>query len=188
MNLKFNKIFSIFCHICILFALIFLNSCGLYKPTSTKDVPINDKAKREKNIQEGRGLILLSNKNRKGGGNFNFANSNELWRATLSILDFMPLSNVDYGGGIIITDWYTDENNTKESVKISVQFLSSEIRSDALSIKIFKKDCSNSESCKISEVKSNMSKEISFAILKEAAKIKTNSQIMNEEYKVLDPK
>ncbi len=33
-----------------------------------------------------------------------------LWRASLEILDFIPLTTVDYSGGIIITDWYNDKN------------------------------------------------------------------------------
>jgi len=111
-----------------------------------------------------------------------------MWRATINILDFMPFSNVDYGGGIIITDWYTDESNLNESLKISIQFLTSEIRSDALKVKIYKKDCSISENCKVDEIKSNMGNDIKLAILKEAAKIEKNSQVVNDEYKILDPK
>jgi len=178
-----------FINILIIFLLTTaLSACNIYKPTKIKDNPINDKAKRQKNIQEGRGLTLLSNKNRQGGGgNFNFANSNPLWRATISILDFMPLSNVDYGGGIIITDWYADNINSNESLKISVQFLASEIRADALNIKIYKKDCSISETCKVIAINSKMVNDIRLAILKEAAKIQTNSKVVNEEYKIIDP-
>ena len=172
----------------VLVLAIALSACNFIRPANIKDNPINDREKREKNIQEGRGLTLLSNKNRKGGGEFNFANSNPLWRATINVLDFMPLSNVDYGGGIIITDWYADNNGSNESLKISVQFLAPEIRADALNIKIFKKDCSILETCRINEVKSKMGNDIRLAILKEAAKIETNSKIVNEEYKILDPK
>lgn len=99
----------------------------------------------------------------------------------------MPLSNVDYGGGIIITDWYADNINSNESLKISVQFLASEIRADALNIKIYKKDCSISETCKVIAINSKMVNDIRLAILKEAAKIQTNSKVVNEEYKIIDP-
>ena len=180
-----NKFFKL---LIIIFSVVYLSACNMYRPTSVKDVPINEKDKRQKNIQEGRGLTLLSNKNRNTGGNFNFANSNPMWRATINILDFMPFSNVDYGGGIIITDWYTDESNLNESLKISIQFLTSEIRSDALKVKIYKKDCSISENCKVDEIKSNMGNDIKLAILKEAAKIEKNSQVVNDEYKIIDPK
>ena len=80
---------------------------------------------------------------KKGGGNFEFASSNELWRASLDVIDFMPLSSVNYSGGIIITDWYSENNSPNESIKISIRFLTNEIRSDALDIKIFNKKCEN---------------------------------------------
>ena len=43
----------------------------------------------------------------------------------------MPLSSVNYSGGIIITDWYSDGNSLDESVKISIRFLTNEVRADA---------------------------------------------------------
>ena len=73
----------------------------------------------------------------KKGGVFDFASSNELWRASLDVIDFMPLASVNYSGGIIITDWYSENQNPNESIKISIRFLTNEIRSDALDIKIF---------------------------------------------------
>ena len=85
---------------------------------------------------------------------FDFASSNELWRASLDTIDFMPLATVNYSGGIIITDWYSDEKNTNESIKISIRFLTNEIRSDALDIKIFNKKCVKQfNNCKITETK-----------------------------------
>ena len=63
----------------------------------------------------------------------------------------MPLSSVNYSGGIIITDWYTDEENIDESVKISIRFLTNEIRSDALDIKVFYKKCNQIMNCKINQ-------------------------------------
>ena len=82
------------------------------------------------------------------GGAFQFANSNGLWRASLDVIDFMPLSSVNYSGGIIINDWYTDNKNPNESIKISIRFLTNEVRSDALDIKIFNRKCDNSFNCK----------------------------------------
>ena len=75
------------------------------------------------------------------GGTFEFASSNELWRASLDTIDFMPLASVNYSGGIIITDWYSTDQNSNESIKISIRFLTNEIRSDALDIKVFNKKC-----------------------------------------------
>jgi hypothetical protein len=155
-------------------SLILLNSCGplAYKKADVKDYPINDKDKREKNMSEGRKITFGSGKQRSG--TFDFASSNELWRATINVLEFVPLVNADYGGGIIITDWYSENENDNESIKISIQFLSNEIRSDALNVKIYNKKCSNIENCKITKVSSELNSEIKLAILKKAAFLKKN--------------
>ena len=122
-------------------------------------------------MEEGKGITVFGGDKNKGGGDFIFASSNPMWRATLDILDFTPLSNVDYGGGIIITDWYSDETNLDESLKVSVQFLANEIRADGIDIKIFKKECNQSQACKVTPVNNNLNQEIKLAILKRAAKI-----------------
>ena len=100
--------------------------------------------------------------------NYEFASSNELWRASLDTLDFMPLVSVNYSGGIIVTDWYSNDHNHKESIKISVRFLTNEIRSDAIEVKIFKKICLNISNCKISETSEELKTEIKRKILKTA--------------------
>ena len=107
------------------------------------------------------------------GGTFQFASSNPLWRASLDILDFIPLINASYSGGIIITDWYSDTNSSKknEAVKISIKFLSNEIRPDAISIKIYKKNCQAFESCKIINSESDLNNELKVAILKKASQL-----------------
>ena len=117
------------------FIAIFLNACGGFKRSDVKDNPINDADKRKKNIEEGRGITLGKAFNRNTGS-FNFATSNEMWRASLEILDFVPLATVDYSGGVIITDWYSDDLNSDETIKIIVNFLSNEIRADGLKIKL----------------------------------------------------
>ena len=109
-------------------------------------------------------------KNRKGGsGDFDFASSNELWRASLDTIDFMPLASANYSGGIIITDWYTAGQNTNESIKISIRFLTNEVRSDALDIKIFYKNCGQNDNCQISEKKGSLVAELNKKILSRAA-------------------
>ena len=82
----------------------------------------------------------------KSGGTFEFASSNVLWRATLKTLDFLPLANADYSGGIIIYDWYSDKTE-KELIKISVRFLSNELRSSSLEVTGHKKICDDSGKC-----------------------------------------
>ena len=177
----FNKIFLIF------FITILFNSCGGFKRSDVKDNPINDADKRQKNIEEGRGITIGKAFNRNNGS-FNFATSNEMWRASLEILDFVPLATVDYSGGVIITDWYSDDLNSDETIKIIVNFLSNEIRADGLKIKLYKKKCNQNQICKTQLVSSNINNEIKLAILKKAAQIKaqdTKKKAKDSDYKVV---
>ena len=147
-------------------------SCGPLKPkyTDLRKIPGNPKDKREKNIREGRGFRAMGMLEKKGSGNFQFASSNEMWRATLDLLDFTPLSNVDYSGGIIITDWFS-ESSDQDPIKISVRFLSNEIRADGLKVIIYKKICKKNDKndCKTIEDDTTLGQEIKLAILKKAA-------------------
>ena len=157
--------------IIILSIFLTISACGIYKPVDARKVPPNVKDRVEKNLAEGKGFRLFdSERNIMGGGAFQFANSNELWKASLDVIDFMPLSSVNYSGGIIITDWYSDNKNPNESVKISIRFLTNEIRSDALEIKIFSRKCeSNSFNCKFTDSSQNLVAELQREILKKAA-------------------
>ena len=166
--------------ILIFFALtISLNSCQAlkYKPTKAGEVPVSAKDRVKKNIEEGRGFRLMNNNK---GGTFDFASSNELWRATLDTIDFMPLVSANYSGGIIITDWYNDSSSSGQSVKISVRFLTNEVRSDALDVKIFTKNCDTSIDCKITEDKGTLVLEITKSILKKAAIYKKQNREKNK--------
>ena len=162
-----SELFKIFNIICI---LLMLTSCGIYRSAPVSEVPVNDKDKRKKNMEEGKGITLFKN-DKSGGGNFVFASSNPMWRATLSTLDFTPLSNVDYSGGIIITDWYSDESNKNKSLKISVKFLANEIRADGIEIDIFERNCNQNQNCITNKINSDLNQEIKVAILKRAALI-----------------
>ena len=109
---------------------------------------------------------------KKSSGNFQFASSNEMWRASLDLLEFTPLSNVDYSGGIIITDWFS-ENSDQDPIKITVRFFSTEIRADGLKVIIYKKICkkNNQDNCRIIQDTTTLGQEIKLAILKKAAAI-----------------
>ena len=163
--------------ITLFFLTITLTSCGpfRYERADVKDSPINDADMRKRNIEQGRGFTIPIGKN-SGGGNFSFANANELWRATLDVLDFTPLSNVDYGGGIIITDWYSNENDLDQSIKISIQFLSDEIRADGLLVKIYQKKCNSQTNCAVQTLESDLNQEIKLAILKKASQMKLDAR------------
>ena len=102
-----------------------LSSCakeGFFKTGDARKNPPDPKLRVKKNLEEGRGF-RLNNIGGGKGGDFEFASSNELWRASLDILDFMPLTSANYSGGIIITDWYTENNNPGDSIKITIRFL-----------------------------------------------------------------
>ena len=150
----------------ILILSFFLTSCS--GGGDARKIPSDMKERQRKNIEEGRGFRLggvLENK----GGTFDFASSNELWRASLDTLEFMPLALANYSGGIIVTDWYSDGSSSGESVKISIRFLSNEIRSDALSIKVFYKKCSIKESCQVTDRSGSLSMDLEKKILAKAA-------------------
>ena len=141
----------------------------------------------EKNIQEGKGFRLLDGaRNLNRGGVFEFASSNPMWRASIKLLEFTPLSNVDYSGGIIITDWFYDEDEENNSVKITVKFLSNEIRADGIDVIVYKKICNELNKCKVSRIESGLEKEIKLAILKEAAILEQNERVKNPDFKFLE--
>ena len=149
----------------ILFA--FLNACGM--GADARQFPPDAESRVRKNSEEGRGFRFFDENQRKGSGNFDFASSNSLWRASLDTIDFMPLASANYSGGIIITDWYSSNTASSESIKITIRFLTNEIVSNALDIKVFYKKCSSGEKCKIIEKSENIKKELSKKILAKAA-------------------
>lgn len=158
----------------LLIGFFVVTSCGLYKKTDARKVPVSGMERAQKNIEQGKGFRLLDTRRNRGSGEFKFASSNPMWRASVKLLDFTPFSNVDYSGGIIITDWFTnDDTNQNESIKITVKFLSNEIRADGIDVLIYKKVCETSNNnCKVNKVTSDLSKEIKLAILKEATILK----------------
>ena len=163
--------------------LIALSSCGT--GGDARKNPPQPELRVKRNLEEGRGFTvdnMLKNR-KKRGGDFEFASSNELWRASLDTIDFMPLSSVNYSGGIIITDWYSDDTNVDESVKISIRFLTNEVRADALNIKVFYKKCNQVMNCKISQKKGTLVTELKRKILNKAATYKKEKKDKNfKEY------
>ncbi len=175
--------------ILILVIPILLASCGtnIFKRADIKDTPVNVNDRVKKNIEEGRGIRF--GKDGAKGGVFDFASSNELWRASIEILDFVPFTNASYSGGILITEWFDgnseNDTNINRNLKITVRFLTNEIRSDALDINIHEKICKVSETtCSVKKISSNLENEIKIAILKRAAFLEKNKFDKNaEEYR-----
>ena len=150
--------------------LSFLNSCGIYKPVDARKVSPNSKERVKKNLEEGKGLSLSKMMDGGASGtNYQFASSNPMWRATLEILDFLPLANVDYSGGIITTDWYNEGTASDEAIKITVRFLTNEVRADGIKIIVHKKKCNIQQKCSVKKVASALEREIQVEILKKAA-------------------
>jgi hypothetical protein len=181
MNIK--KILKIF--IILVISTFTLNACNGKLPGADARKYPKDPAKRvQQNLEEGRGFRLndaVKGFTENKGGVFDFASANELWRASLDTIDFMPLSSVNYSGGIIITDWYADDTNQNESIKISIRFLTNEIRSDALDIKVFNRKCSeNFQQCVTKEVNGVIAPELKKKILKTATIYKSQKENKKE--------
>ena len=162
----------------ITISILFLTSCGnFFKYSSAKDNPTKGTDRAKKNIEEGKGISIGGLARRGGGTSYEFSTSNPMWRASLEILDFLPMSTVDYSGGIIISDWYTDNTSSnQDSIKITIRFLSNEIRSDSLKIIIHKKKCPSQTSCSINLLnKSTISDELRSSIIRKASLIEKTS-------------
>ncbi len=165
----------------LLISLLVLPSCkNPFRYTDAREVPVDAKERVQKNIEEGRGITLLGGE--KKGGVFDFASSNELWRASIEVLDFVSFTNASYSGGILITDWFSgnanSEENSQRDLKITVRFLSNEIRADGIKVIIHEKICSDKSklNCNINKIKSSIGNDIKLAILKKAALLKKESE------------
>ena len=172
-----------------LITFLFLNSCG--KSVDANKFPPDPKERVKKNLEEGKGFRLSTKLKglKQGSGEFEFASSNSLWRASLDIIDFMPLITANYSGGIIVTDWYSDDVNSNESLKVSIRFLTNEIRSDSIDLKIFYKICKSENNCSVTEKTGNLVNEFKKEILKQATLYeKTKKDKDFKPYKILTPK
>jgi len=178
------KLFKVF--LIILLIPFILTACktpdGKYKLPGgdARKFPADPKKRVQQNIEQGKSLQVNKIFGGQKGGVFDFASSNELWRASLDVIDFMPLSSVNYSGGIIITDWYSSEQNSSDSIKISIRFLTNEIRADALNIKVFNRQCLDTINCKITESSGMVGKELKKKILKTAALYKEENKNKKE--------
>ena len=161
-----------------LIILVFLTSCEALKPKKVdKSVPVNATERARQAVDEGRGISLEGLAGGRRGTNYEFSTSNPMWRASLETLDFLPLTTVDYSGGVIITDWYYDDNSSRDSIKISLRFLSNDIRSESLKVIVHKKTCANNNNCKIVLLEqTNIKEELHATILKKAAQLDRDSK------------
>jgi len=171
MNFKNYNLKKLFIAVTSVTVLFLSTSCGkIWDPADARKISPNSKERVKKNLEEGKGISLKGLAGGVGGsmGSYQFASSNPMWRATLEILDFLPLSNVDYSGGIITTDWYNEGTASDESIKITVRFLTNEIRADGVKIIVHKKKCTVQQTCSVKKVSSALESELQLAILKKA--------------------
>ena len=182
--MKFNNLITCF----VLMLTLFLTaSCkNPFRWTDARDIPVSADERVQKNLEEGRGIQFGIGKNSGSGGTFDFASSNELWRASIEVLDFVSFTNASYSGGIIITDWFagnkeSSNNKNLRELKITVRFLSNEIRADGIKVVIHEKICKKTDisNCKIKKIKSSIQNEIKLAILKKATILKKESNKKN---------
>jgi len=170
-----------------LIVILFLSSCGkdMFSFPSAKDVPIDVNERVQKNIEEGRGISFGGPK--RQGGVFDFASSNEMWRASIEVLDFVSFTNASYSGGIIITDWFSGNNKDEETrlreLKITVRFLSNEIRADGIKVIVHEKLCGSMDKndCQIQKIESEITNQIKLAILKKASIYKEQGDRANAD-------
>tara|TARA_Y100000590_G_scaffold124385_1_gene142289 strand:- start:175 stop:747 length:573 start_codon:yes stop_codon:yes gene_type:complete len=176
----------------IFVGFIFLTSiysCGIYQPSDARKVSPNAQERVKKNLEEGKGITLKGlTGGGRGGTNYQFASSNPMWRATLEILDFLPLANVDYSGGIITTDWYNENTSSDESIKITVRFLTNEVRSDGIRIIVHKKRCNAQQKCVVKKISSTLEQELQVAILKKAVLFEREFKVNKKKFKRSDIK
>ena len=184
-NYMFFKKFSLATFLMVI--LISLNSCGknFFRGADARKVSPDPRERVKKNLEEGRGFRLNDVVKKgvgRGGGTFEFASSNELWRASLDIIEFMPLTSANYSGGIIITDWYANNTNPNETIKITIRFLSNEIRTDAIDINVFYKKCDAEYKCVVQKNNKNIEAELRREILKKAAIYQKQTKTKNKSY------
>tara|TARA_B100002003_G_scaffold151544_1_gene140456 strand:+ start:38 stop:619 length:582 start_codon:yes stop_codon:yes gene_type:complete len=189
----YNQIIRRILIIIILGAFVtFLSSCNpgkIWNPPDARKVSPNVNERVKKNLEEGKGWSFKKAMSEKSSGtSYQFASSNPLWRATLDILDFLPLANVDYSGGIITTDWYNEGTASDESIKITVRFLTNEIRSDGLKIVVHKKRCNIQQKCTVKKITSKLEHELQIAILKRAVLFEEQFTKNKKKYKREDLK
>ena len=166
MLFSYNMFQKIFLFISL---FLFISGCNGIPGADARKFPANPEDRVKKNLAEGKGVTFMDLAGQNEGGKFEFASSNPLWRASLDVIDFMPLSSVNYSGGIIITDWYVDENDPTESIKINIRFLTNEVRSDSLDIKVYNRKCIDSLiNCKIIQTDKILVNELKKEILKKA--------------------
>ena len=169
--------------ILLVFFLLFLSNCAEKVDPSTGEkirIEPNPQIKAREFAEKGQGIFGDINNKKSSGNTFEFSTSNVLWRATLKSLDFLPLINADYSGGIIVYDWYSN-NSSNEQIKVSVRFLSNELRSDSIEIISHKKTCDQNNKCVTEKLNNNLPADIKDKILLAARTMRIEENKSNQK-------
>ena len=171
-RLKNKHISSIFIVLCA----FILSSCSSSPKKNDEDKILEEKRLNPNLVERAKENAaknpIFDSSRKNNSGNFEFTTSNVLWRATLKTLDFIPLNNTDYSGGVIVTDWY---GNTEEQIKISVKFLSNELSIESIKVITHKKEC-NQNNCNTKLANETFNAEIKEKIIKEARAIRIKDE------------
>jgi hypothetical protein len=161
------KLFSILAII-----LTFNGSCSSTNDNDGKVFEPSPDKRAKEFAEKGGGIFGDINNRKKGSSTFEFASSNVLWRATLKSLEFLPLINADYSGGVIIYDWYAASNNSNEQIKVTVRFLDNELRANSIKVIAHKKTCNSSGVCSNSSLDEKFSNSVEESIIASARALK----------------
>ena len=156
----------------------FLFSCSASVDPVTgerRTYELNEKERIKQNVEKGGGIFGDLGKSSKET-TFSFGTSNVLWRATLKSLDFMPLASIDYAGGILVTDWYSENANPQERIKIMVRFLSNELRTDSVVVIAHKMNCNAQGVCSTTILNEKFNDSIKDTIINAARLIKIEDE------------
>ena len=158
----------------LLLVMLFLNACQANKAEeiAQKDKFESNAYDRARAYADKNPVTIFGKDSKDKNTNFEFSTSNVLWRASLKTLDFIPLATVDYSGGIIITDWYSEGKSNNEQIKIQIRFFSTELRSESIQVVSYKKICGSNNVCNNLAGNENFNKEIKDLIINSARQIR----------------
>ena len=182
----FNIKAFIFVLIAMSISITFISSCSFLDDADVVRAPVPEDLvlKRERERREALGNeeddsfvknlfdgLVFGNKDSAGAGGGISVNT-YLWKASLDTLSFMPLISADPFGGVIITDWYSASETSKEKFKIVAYILGKSLRVDGIKVSVFKK--SKNENSEWIDTKSNkmLQSKVEDAILTKARKYK----------------
>lgn len=127
------------------------------------------------------GISLGGAKDQAGGaaGGGGIGVNSYLWRATLDTVSFLPVTNADPFGGVILTDWYAPPETPSERFKLNVYVLGRELRADGIQVSVFRQVIDPSGSWRDAQVDPDASRKIEDSILTRARQLRNETRMLN---------